>query len=685
MSWSNDGQYLLYAKDTRHNGHWDDLYDLYSYNMKSDEEKRITHGMRSHYASLSSDSKRIAFVATDDKILNLLCSSEGWLTGIPMGGTDGTINLYSADINLQQSSLSNIRRLTNFTSGQQVYSTHWSNDGSKIVFDYSINSSRRVGIYSFADSSIKFVTPAGEDSRDALFADHDSSIVYSSDRSGIFNIYKQSLVGDSVAALTNVLGGAFMPSVSGKGDLVYSSYQWNGYKIAGIEKAVPVSAPPAYKVDIDPQPLVADTTNLLPVSLKRYNDTVIPNYPSTPYKITTTSMGFYPVLLFDNYNPHASFLDEIKAGVYFTSTDVVGKYDIFGGVTLNKLLERDIFFQFDYNDKIPGLASLGIFPQFTLTAYNLSRQTHASIGLGADTISGVSVNYNLIEVDAAFSGPIITSALDLTLGFTFDSYGVTQGGFVDTVTQIPWSSLGYTYFIGRTLYTELDFDGIAPARNSWINPLGVRSRLRVSAALDKLNNGGFEAGTNLIIPVYQPYNFVQVELLNYAAVPLFRDDDALAAKVHVGYTFGSEINNFFDFYAGGLIGMRGYPFYAIGGNKMATLNLTYRYPLFRDVNKQLLQFYLSDIYLSGFGDVGGAWNGDAAGTRFKKDVGAELRMSGFSFYAYPTAIFFDASYGLDKFTTQLRDFQTSVTYGKEWRFYFGLTFSFDIVDFGRQQ
>jgi hypothetical protein len=395
-------------------------------------------------------------------------------------------------------------------------------------------------------------------------------------------------------------------------------------------------------------------------------------------------MSFYPVLLFDNYNPHASFLDELKAGVYFTSTDVIGKYDIFGGVTVNNLLERDIFFQLDYNDKIPGLSSLGIYPSFTLSAYNLSRQTSANIGLGADTIRGVSVNYDLIEVDAAFSGPIITSSLNLSVGFTFDSYGVTQSGFVDTLTGIPWSSLGYTYFIGKTFYAQLDFDGIAPSRNSWVNPLGVRTRLRLSAALDKLNNGNFESGTSLIIPIYQNYNFVQTELINYFAVPVFEDDDALVTKLHIGYTFGPEINNFFDFYAGGLIGMRGYPFYAIGGNKLLTLNVAYRYPLFRDVNKQLLQFYLSDVYLSAYGDIGNCWNGGLVGTRFRKDLGSELRMSGFSFYSFPTALFFDAAYGLDRFTTQLRDFQTSVTYGKEWRFYFGLTFSFDIIDFGRQ-
>ncbi len=671
LSWSNDGKFLVYSKLTRRNAHWDDLYDLYSYNLKTGDEVRLTKGLRADYPSLSSDNRKISFVA----------------------GSDGTLNLYSAGVNLAHDKISKIEKLTDYKNGEQIYSTRWSEDGSKIVFDYSTDSSRQVGIYSFADSSVKFVTPAGEDSRDASFADKDSCIVYSSDRTGIFNIYIQNLYNGTNEALTNVLGGAFMPTLSRSGKLVYSSYQWNGYKIASISNAAAIPNPPGYKIDIDPTPVAAAHADPLPElsidkdSTTHVEDSEIPHYKSEPYRNTTTSMSFYPVLLFDNYNPHASAFDELKAGAYFSSSDVIGKYDIFGGVTLNKLLERDIFFQFDYNDKIPGLSALGVYPQFTLSAYNLSRQTNTNIGLGADTISGVPVNYDLTEIDAAFSGPFVISDLDLSVGFSFDSYSSTISAFTDTSTLQLFSSFGYTYFIGKTFYAQLDFDGISPSRNSWINPLGLRTMAKLSFALDKLNNGQFEPNAPPIIPIYINYDFLQGEFINYFALPVFRDDDALAVKLHIGYTWGKEINSFFDFYAGGLVGMRGYPFYALGGNKMLILNLTYRYPLFRDVDKQLLQFYLSNVYLCGFGDIGDVWDDGLSGitgTRFKKDVGSELRMSGFSFYSFPTAIFFDACYGLDRFTTQISDFQTSVIYGKEWRFYFGLTFSFDIIDFGRE-
>ncbi len=177
---------------TRHNPHWDDLYDLYSYNLKTGDEQRLTDGLRAEYPSLSPDGKRVSFAA----------------------GDDGTLNLFCADIDLAHGKISNLKKLTDYNNGEQVYSTRWSNDGTKIAFDYSLDSSRQIGIYSFADSSVKFVTPDGQDSRDAFFTDNDSSIVYSSDRSGIFNIYKQNLYSGTAKALTNVLGGAFMSTLS---------------------------------------------------------------------------------------------------------------------------------------------------------------------------------------------------------------------------------------------------------------------------------------------------------------------------------------------------------------------------------------------------------------------------------------------------------------------------------------
>ena len=125
--------------------------------------------------------------------------------------------------------------------------------------------------------------------------------------------------------------------------------------------------------------------------------------------------------------------------------------------------------------------------------------------------------------------------------------------------------------------------------------------------------------------------------------------------------------------------MKGYPFYSLGGNELAVAGLNYRFPLIDDIDVRFLQFYFSKLYASVFGDVGNAWTaGSEKPGHFKRDAGAELRLESFSFYSYPTRIFLSAAYGFDQFTRLVRSNNNQpVTYGKEWRVYFGILFGFD--------
>jgi hypothetical protein len=80
-----------------------------------------------------------------------------------------------------------------------------------------------------------------------------------------------------------------------------------------------------------------------------------------------------------------------------------------------------------------------------------------------------------------------------------------------------------------------------------------------------------------------------------------------------------------------------------------------------------------------YGDIGTAWtDGSLARQKLKRDAGVELRLEAFSYYAFPTRIFFNATYGFDRFNYTIDNTsQTVVTYGKEWNFHFGVLFGFD--------
>ena len=106
------------------------------------------------------------------------------------------------------------------------------------------------------------------------------------------------------------------------------------------------------------------------------------------------------------------------------------------------------------------------------------------------------------------------------------------------------------------------------------------------------------------------------------------------------------------------------------------MNLAYRFPLWRNIDTRIGYLYVDKMFVSVYGDMGNAWTGKIpAGKTFKKGAGAELRIALNSFYLFPTSVFFNANYGFDKFTKDVRD--ETVKYGGEWRFYGGILFGFD--------
>ena len=134
-----------------------------------------------------------------------------------------------------------------------------------------------------------------------------------------------------------------------------------------------------------------------------------------------------------------------------------------------------------------------------------------------------------------------------------------------------------------------------------------------------------------------------------------------------------------------MIGARGYPFFALGGNETVWFQAAYHVPIFSDLRKQILFAYFDKLYARFYVDAAAAWNGAWPGfDAVRKDVGAELRMKVGSFYLLPTAVFLSATYGLDAFDFRLDegfvtpDGSSTVRYGSELQWHFGVLFGFDL-------
>ncbi len=660
-AWSPDGTRLYYGRSGRDNPHWSLQFDIYEYDLAKEEERRVTFGRRGISPTVSPDGEKIAFVVT----------------------RDGTSNL--AVVNRDGSGY---REITLYANGEQVYNPSWSPDGSRIVFDHSIKDGRDIAWVRPDGSDLTFLVTGDDDQRAARFAPDGKTFWFSADRGGIFNIYRYDIASQRTDQMTNVLGGAFYPTVNAAGDLVYAAYTSGGYKV--YRYAAPAPVPdgdhhyqPGPLDGRFPAPVVASTGAAIFdwSALRGYDDTQGLPDSSRAYRSVFTNLSVVPVIRVDNYNPKSKGIDVIKVGAYVFSTDVLDRTGFFAGATLNAKLERDLFLQFTYRGRLPLLYELGLEPVASLELYNITRKTSNVISLPASTIP-VDVGYNLLEVDLALAQPVFSQFANAELRFMHSRYTSIIESFINPETTPPSlvSSSSDLYLIANDLSLTFRVDALLPSRTQEINPVGRKIKFRLGREWNKFNGDGeYEVTSTGLHPLYKDVNITRAEVQWREYLPFLFKNHTLSVNLRGGSIIGPPVDEFFDFYAGGLIGMKGYPFYAIGGNELATMGLTWRFPLVHNIDVRLAHLYFDKLYGAVFADAGYAWTDFRPRLKdFKKDVGIELRLESFSYYAYPTRIFLSAAYGLDKFERYIRSRDQYVTYGQEWRVYFGILFGFEL-------
>jgi Tol biopolymer transport system component len=669
---------IIYAKISEDNENWYNVHDLFVYDMDSEDDTRLTHNLRANNPSVSNDGKKIVFIYQKD----------------------GTTNLGMVDIEGK-----NFKRLTFFENGEQVYNPKFSMDDSFVVFDYSYANTRDIAKVSSEGGKIEFVIATDKDERNPTF-DKNGKMIYSSDETGIYNLFQYDFSSKSKKQLTNVIGGAFMPSVADNGDIVYSGYTSSGYKIfkISLDEQQKVIEGNDY-VRLENPPLDSDTpigniNNFNISSIKNYEDKNLVGVEKEKYTGVFSRLTFFPFLRFDNYNTGNSLFEKFKPGVFVTSNDMLNRYSLFAGGSINARMERDLFLIFDFRNKLPLISLIGLKPELSFELYSISRKASnidLPIGEGYedslgnmiyDQIVQADVSYNLFEFDIIAKHRLFTRDQNLQLKFAYSSYTAALESFL----YYNYSNGSYqlnptfkdNYFNGRNFEVKYTWHSILPSKDDEINPVGFDINATYNYEFNDYNeDGNYIIEDGLLKPKFGNFNFHRLELKTGLYLPIF-DSHTFNTTIRLGSILGPEQPDFFDFYLGGLLGMKAYPFYAISGNEIAWLNFTYRFPLFRNIDTRIGHLYIDKIFLSFNGDIGNAWNGVLPEIgEFKKGVGAELRIQLNSYYLFPTSIFFNTSYGFDEITRKVNG--VDIKYGKEFNFYGGILFGFEILNFNQSQ
>ncbi len=477
--WIQGENKLVYSRLTEKNPYWYNVHDIFIYDFDKKKEKRLTSNLRANQPSVSHDGKKIVFLFQKD----------------------GTTNLGVIDIKGK-----NFKQLTFYVNGEQVYNPKFSNDDSFIIFDYSYANTRDIAKVEVNGGEVEFVIATDKDERHPVF-DAKGNLIYASDETGIFNIYMLDITSGAKKQLTNVVGGAFMPDVNENGDIVYACYTSTGYKIFRInnENQEKVIDDNSYVWKVDP-PLGknkpnGDIQNFNIDSLQNYNDYNVNNFDEEKYSGAFSNLTVFPYIRVDNYTLANNFLQRIKPGLYVTSTDMLNRFSFFAGADINARLERDLFFIFDYRNKLPLLSSIGIYPELAVELYSVSRVADVDIFFGADTVNGevkydltipTDVTYNLFEFDFVARHRIINRFQNIELRFIFSRYTATLGSFIIPTAGEPilYPTTDDTYFIGRDFRVKYNWSSITPTRDREINPVGFSFEFIYDYEWNEFNESG---------------------------------------------------------------------------------------------------------------------------------------------------------------------------------------------------
>ena len=617
-TWNPNGNIIYYSKKPKFpdkNG--SRYYDIYEYDLSAKKEKRLTFGARSFSPVFIESDSSIAFLATND----------------------GSQDVYIYNIGQDK-----ITQITDIESRPILSSLQYNYFDNSLYFDISFHHYRDIAKISLDDSTYKMVLNNDLwDERNIAFS-KDGGLIYADDKSGIFNLYMIDEKNGVQGYITNVFGGSFMPNINSDGRVLYSLYKDGGYKIA-----------------------VIDTVKIIDDDLVGYSKTYYKKNENLSKPITfldTTksdkyvdqfpSMFIMPKLMYE--------YGTAKPGFYFYSSEILERLSLFGGMSLNSLMDTDLFFIFEFNRLYPTV----FFETFYLTRNTSDRTQYQDIyQIDSD------IKFRMLLFRPGIRFPFYGSSIEIFSSLQRYRAFVSESLPSENIE----AGVAYDYYNGVSLNFDWKLDVIKPRLDGGINPSnGFKVAAKVDFEKNKFIEGLDLSDAGTLVENFKDNNLVRLQgemTYNYELPWVQR----MTTSIHLngGYITNTKVDSFFHFFNGGMSGLKGYPFYGIEGTRTALVDLSLRYPILREKHVKLGWFIMQNSVIGAIFQFGDAWR-DKDDQMWKKSAGLQWRINGFSFYNYPTAIELEIHKGLTKFNRTIKG--ELYSYGKEYRTYFRLLFDF---------
>ncbi len=708
FSFSPDGKQIAYSR-ARKNRFGETYQDIYIYSTDTESRSKITHSARIQDPD---------WHPSDNKLVAVQLS-------------DGTQNLVLVDLNNNS-----VEKLTNFSSGETIYAPVWSSTADKIYYTKAAGGNRNIHRFDLISNQSTPLLPfSSADNRDIWEDPATQNIYFSSDVTGIFNIYRMSPDYDSIEQITNVIGGAFMPFLHEE-HLYFSEYKADGYKISKLQHSMfsdvtnDISQWDTGYTERSHKDLYSLAQNFPSIDFDNQSEDQMfrlteqhPEWQWRPYTETTTGLSIYPVIRFDNYtklkgsnsklltetrfgNLGQNLWRDMKAGAYFESRDVIESLSIFGGALLGwgslpsdgltgflsptrlNNMDRDLFLILDYRG-LPFLKR-SWSPTISVELYNIKRNVRDGISIEEFPCTSclpversIDIRYNMWEANLFLRSKLNSWSL-LELGASYSPYSVNIDGFFSQEFNefIPGSTS--EYFRGSTYSVSYIMDATIPTIHYDIAPTGIKGNFTYRYQPGRLLQE-FEVNDGVLSPVYSSDYNHSLEFRSRFGFTLSQTINTLLTTR--AFTYLNSPDDFFYLdYTGGLSGMMSYPYFALGGQRTFFSRVSLLKPVLTSINRQLNAYTLDKVFGHLFFETGNGWGGPLnIGNNLKTGLGAELRFSFNSYYLFPMKFFVNSTYGLNRFDVTLpSDFISTsgverIQYGREFLFYFGLTFDFDVL------